>query len=130
MILSTPRQIIQNEIHSCAMDHNSGARQILVGWQKLQNFQTMGAKRYTKTFLLNFSITIFANYYKWGGGNCPLIPSPGHATDGPWEQLSDTIFSSCSMLLCLYSITSRLLSAAKYGQSKIVLEGFSMLLTK
>ena len=55
------------------------ARQKLVGGQNLKIFRVEGAKRYTQTFLLHFSITILVNFWKVGG-NCPLIPPPGHAT--------------------------------------------------
>ena len=48
------------------------------GRAKLKNFQTGGTKRYTHPFLLHFSI--FCRFLKSWGGNCPLIPSPGHAT--------------------------------------------------
>ena len=44
------------------------ARWKLVGGGKTKKFSGRGAKGYTQTFLLHFSITIFAMFFKSEGG--------------------------------------------------------------
>ena len=63
------------------MTIGGGARRTLVGG-KTKSFRLGGGGKtgHTQTFLSHFSIIIFANLLKWGGGwQLPLMPSPGNA---------------------------------------------------
>ena len=62
------------------------------GEAKPKNFQTGGAKRYTQTFLLHFSITILVNFLKVGGQLPPhTSPWPRHWNHGHRKNVDDVM---------------------------------------